>query len=192
MPSVYSFTVLPVLPNTLKHLKAIAGNMFWCWNPEFVNLFRHLDSSLWTACGYNPVKLLACVPQQRLEAVAENEAFLHDLQLAYEKLQSYLKAPTWFEKVCSKTRQPLIAYFSAEFGIHECLPLYAGGLGVLAGDHLKSTQTSVFPWPVSGFAIRRATSDNISMLTAGSRRFTSRMTFTICLWNRYRTVRGTR
>ncbi|HUV41603.1 MAG TPA: alpha-glucan family phosphorylase [Sedimentisphaerales bacterium] len=138
MPSVYSFTVLPVLPNTLKHLKAIAGNMFWCWNSEFVNLFRHLDSSLWTACGYNPVKLLACVPQQRLEAVAENEAFLHDLQLAYEKLQSYLKAPTWFEKVCSKTRQPLIAYFSAEFGIHECLPLYAGGLGVLAGDHLKS------------------------------------------------------
>jgi len=138
MPSVYSFTVLPVLPDTVRHLKAIAGNMFWCWNPEFVNLFKHLDGNLWTACGHNPVKLLAAVPQKRLEAVAENEAFLHDLNSAYEKLQSYLKAPTWFEKICSKTSRPLVAYFSAEFGIHECLPLYAGGLGVLAGDHLKS------------------------------------------------------
>jgi starch phosphorylase len=70
--------------------------------------------------------------------LAENEGFLGQLQRASEKLKSYIERPTWYEKVCSKCPEPIIAYFSAEFGVHECLPIYAGGLGILAGDHLKS------------------------------------------------------
>ena len=138
MSRVRSFTVLPALPDSLKDLEIIARNMFWSWNPEFVELFRRIDGNLWAACGHNPVKLLGNISQERLEALAENQGFLCQLQRDVEKLKLYLDGPTWFEKVCSKSTKPVIAYFSAEFGIHESLPIYAGGLGVLAGDHLKS------------------------------------------------------
>jgi starch phosphorylase len=138
MPSVRSFMILPALPEPLKDLEIIARNMFWSWNPEFVDLFKRVDSDLWSACGHNPVKLLGNVSQTKLEALVENEGFLGQLQRAVEKLESNLDRPTWYEKVCSKSTKPVIAYFSAEFGLHECLPIYAGGLGVLAGDLLKS------------------------------------------------------
>ncbi len=138
MPKVRNFMVLPTLPDSLKDLETIARNMFWSWNLEFVDLFKRIDSNLWAACGHNPVKFLGNVSQECLEAVAENQGFLCQLQRAAQKLKSYLDAPTWFEKVCENYSKPLIAYFSAEFGLHECLPIYAGGLGILAGDHLKS------------------------------------------------------
>ena len=138
MPSVHSFTVLPALPDSLRDLEFIAGNMFWSWNPEFVGLFKRLGGNLWAACGHNPVKLLGRISQEQLEALADNQAFLCELQRASDKLKSYLEGPTWFERLCAKPAVPTIAYFSAEFGIHESLPIYAGGLGVLAGDHLKS------------------------------------------------------
>jgi starch phosphorylase len=138
MPVLRSFTILPALPDSLKDLEAITKNMFWSWNAESEALFKRIDGDLWAACGHNPVKLLGSVSQGRLEELAENEGFLCELQRVAEKLKSYLEGPTWFEKVCSDCIEPIIAYFSAEFGVHECLPLYAGGLGALAGDHLKS------------------------------------------------------
>jgi len=138
MLEVRNFMVLPALPDSLKELEVIAGNMFWSWNPEFVDLFKRIDGNLWTSCGHNPAKFLGNVSQQSLEAVAENQGFLGELHRAVEKLKLYLDGTTWFEKVCSKHSKPLIAYFSAEFGVHESLPIYAGGLGILAGDHLKS------------------------------------------------------
>lgn len=138
MPSVRAFTVLPALPESLKDLDLIARNMFWSWNAEFAKLFQRIDGSLWTACGHNPVRLLCSVSQARLEFLGQNESFLIALNQAAEKLKSYLSGPTWFDKVCAESSKPLIAYFSAEFGLHECLPIYAGGLGILAGDHLKS------------------------------------------------------
>ena len=137
MPSVRSFTVLPALPDSLKDLEFIAKNMFWSWNPEFIRLFKRIDSELWKACAHNPVKLLGKVSQEKLEALAENQGFLCELKRISEKLMLYLNGPTWFEKVCPDTK-PVIAYFSAEFGIHESMPIYSGGLGILAGDHLKS------------------------------------------------------
>ncbi|UCC96390.1 MAG: alpha-glucan family phosphorylase [Phycisphaerales bacterium] len=138
MPTVRSFTVLPALPEPLKDLESIARNMFWSWNSEFVELFKRIDANLWSSCGHNPVRLLGSVSQAKLDALAENEGFLGQLHRASEKLKVYLGRPTWYEKVCSKYDEPVIAYFSAEFGIHECLPIYAGGLGILAGDHLRS------------------------------------------------------
>ena len=138
MPTVRSFTVLPTLPDILKDLDIIARNMFWSWNPEFVEIFKRIDSNLWSACGHNPVKMLGSVSQARLDELAGNQGFLGQLQRANEKLKSYFEKPTWYENVCSKCDNPTIAYFSAEFGVHECLPIYAGGLGILAGDHLKS------------------------------------------------------
>jgi starch phosphorylase len=138
MPVVRNFTVLPALPDSLMALETIARNMFWSWNHDFVGLFKRIDSNLWDDCGHNPISFLASVSQERLEAMTENQGFLCKLKQAAEKLQDYLDGSTWFEKVCGKDSKQLIAYFSAEFGIHECLPVYAGGLGILAGDHLKS------------------------------------------------------
>lgn len=141
MPRVHSFTIVPSLPEALKGLELLAGNMYWSWTPELETLFRRIDGKLWSACGHNPVRLLGAVKQKRLEELAENEGFRYELERAVAKLDAYLHKSTWFRKVCGKnentSREP-IAYFSAEFGIHECLPLYAGGLGILAGDHLKS------------------------------------------------------
>ena len=138
MPTVRSFTVLPALPDQLKDLDFIARNMYWSWNCDLLELFRRIDSNLWSSCAHNPVKLLGSVSQAKLEELAQNQGFLGQLKSAGEQLRSYLEEQTWYEKVCSKPTEPSIAYFSAEFGVHECLPIYAGGLGILAGDHLKS------------------------------------------------------
>ncbi|MEN6338296.1 MAG: alpha-glucan family phosphorylase [Phycisphaerales bacterium] len=145
MPSVRSFTVLPALPESLMELDTLARNLYWSWNPQFIELFKRIDPALWAASGHNPVKLLGTVSQSRLEALSENESFLHELRRASEALEEYLQAPTWYQKACGDNPEATIAYFSAEFGLHECLPIYAGGLGILSGDHLKSASDLGIP-----------------------------------------------
>ncbi|MBC8467909.1 MAG: alpha-glucan family phosphorylase [Planctomycetes bacterium] len=145
MPCVRSFTVLPALPEALKDLEVIAKNMFWSWNPEYVELFKRVDSNLWLDSGHNPVKMLGSITQEKLDELTENQGFLAHLQSSAEKFKLYLKRKTWYEQVCMKSVKPIIAYFSAEFGLHECLPIYAGGLGILAGDHLKSASDLGIP-----------------------------------------------
>jgi len=155
MPGVRSFTVLPALPDSLKDLEIIAKNMFWSWNPESAELFKRIDGSLWRECGHNPVKVLGNASQERLETLAENQGFLRDLRRAVEKLRSYLEGATWFDDVSSESIKPAIAYFCAEFGIHESLPIYAGGLGVLAADHLKSASDLGIPLVGVGLLYRK-------------------------------------
>ncbi len=138
MQTVRTFTVKPSLPESLGDIKVIANNMFWSWHGEITDIFRRIDYDLWKQYKHNPVKLLGSVSQARLEDLAQNEGFIYQLKQARAKLEDYLNAPSWFDKVYNKDPKPLIAYFSAEFGIHECLPIYSGGLGILAGDHLKS------------------------------------------------------
>jgi starch phosphorylase len=138
MQTVRTFVIKPTLPKSLENLKVIADNLFWCWNSDFIDLFKRIDSNLWKECMHNPTKLLGTVSQARLEDLAENEGFLYQLEQAVEQLNDCLEAPTWYDKVYTNTTKPVIAYFSAEFGLHECLPIYSGGLGILAGDHLKS------------------------------------------------------
>ncbi len=145
MPSVRSFTVLPTLPEPLKDLDRIARNMFWSWNPDITALFKRIDAAMWETCGHNPVKLLGSVSQQRFEVLAENQGFLCELQRISKKLDDYIASPTWFEKVTEKSEWPIIAYFCAEFGLNECIPIYAGGLGILAGDYLKSASDLGIP-----------------------------------------------
>ncbi|MBN1787150.1 MAG: alpha-glucan family phosphorylase [Sedimentisphaerales bacterium] len=145
MQKIRNFTVLPSLPQSLKALRTIAHNMFWCWNPEFAELFRQIDHDRWHACGHNPVKLLGTVSQSRLNDLAAKQGFIYQLTQAEEKLQHYLNSPGWFDKVWTRESRPVIAYFSLEFGIHESLPIYSGGLGILAGDHLKSASDLNLP-----------------------------------------------
>ena len=138
MQTIRTFTIKPALPEPLKDLEFVVNNMFWSWNTEIANLFRRIDYDLWKQCVHNPVKMLGMVSQARLEDLARNDGFLYQLQQAVKKLRDALEAPTWFDRVYDSSNKPVIAYFSAEFGIHECLPVYSGGLGILAGDHLKS------------------------------------------------------
>lgn len=140
MKPVHTFTVVPSLPPKIEALRAIAHNLRWCWNHESVELFRRLDSDLWETAGHNPVRLLGEIAQAKLEAAANDDAFLAHLGRVELHLQRYLAAnATWFQRTHGSSADlPLIAYFSAEFGLTECLSIFAGGLGILAGDHLKS------------------------------------------------------
>ena len=155
MPKVRNFRVLPALPEELKDLELIARNMFWCWNLDFVALFKRIDSALWKGCGYNPVRLLGSVAQDRLADLAKNHSFLCELNRASDKLKTYLEAPTWYHKAAGNDPVQVIAYFSAEFGLHECLPVYSGGLGVLAGDHLKTASDMGIPLVAVGLMYQK-------------------------------------
>ncbi len=133
------FDVAPSLPARLEPLRRIAYNLWWAWNHDAIELFRRLDSELWESSGHNPVRMLGTISQAQLEAAAADEAFLAHVERVAHDLESYLSSETcWFRRVHGAASGMLTAYFSAEFGLTECLSIFAGGLGVLAGDHLKS------------------------------------------------------
>lgn len=147
MKPVQTFSVIPSLPRAVEGLRAIAHNLRWCCSHESIELFRRLDRDLWETAGHNPVLLLGIIQQERLEEVAHDEAFLAHLSRVESHLAHYLAAEsTWFLRTHGKSGDlPLIAYFSAEFGLTECLSIFAGGLGILAGDYLKSASDLGLP-----------------------------------------------
>jgi starch phosphorylase len=139
MKPVCVFNVIPSLPPKLERLRELAHNLRWAWNHDTIELFRRLDSDLWEKVYHNPVLLLGSVDQLTLEKAARDEAFLAHLERVSGDLENYLNGePNWFRRNHGQGDTPLVAYFSAEFGVTECLSIFAGGLGVLAGDHLKS------------------------------------------------------
>ena len=97
MNMVRTFTVKPSLPKRLGGLEALAYNMFWSWNAEYIDLFKRIDPNVWEVCGHNPVKLLGTVSQARLEDLARNDGFVYHLEKATEDIKEQLEAPTWFE-----------------------------------------------------------------------------------------------
>lgn len=134
-----TFTVIPSLPPPLERLRELAYNLRWAWNHATIELFRRLDSDLWETSGHNPVLMLGTIDQAQLEAAAADEGFVSHLQGICRYFDAYLAGEsTWYRRAHGRAEAPLIAYFSAEFGLTECLSIFAGGLGVLAGDHLKS------------------------------------------------------
>ena len=145
MEPLRTFTVQPKLPSNLHPLIKIANNLQWTWNHEAIDLFSRLDADLWEATDHNPVKMLGQIRQERLEAMAEDDGFLAHLIRVSEKLDNYLKEITWYQKTYGKDQKIRIAYFSAEYGLTECLQIYSGGLGVLAGDFLKSASELGLP-----------------------------------------------
>ena len=142
---IRTFTVLPHLPERLQALHKLAYNLWWCWNADAVALFRRIDVDLWKELEHSPVKLLGATAQERFEQLAKDEGFLAHMDRVEESLNNYMSAPTWFQDTYGAEKQARIAYFSAEFGIHESIPVYSGGLGVLAGDHLKSASDLGIP-----------------------------------------------
>ena len=135
---LHRFTVVPSLPEELAALQRIAYNLWWSWDIEAINLFKRLDPELWQETRHNPVEMLGILQQATLDNLKADEGFMAHLRLVDEKLSEYLSAKSWFEKVINGDKALHVAYFSMEFGLHESLPVYSGGLGILAGDHLKS------------------------------------------------------
>jgi glycogen phosphorylase len=139
MKPIGTFLVRAALPEPLARLRDLAYDLNWSWSPATIALFRRLDADLWERVNHNPVLLLDTLPQHRLAAAATDEGFLGHLDSATRELDAYRAATgTWFQRSHGRDGGPVAAYFSAEFGITECLPIYSGGLGVLAGDHLKA------------------------------------------------------
>jgi starch phosphorylase len=151
MRTIHRFSVVATLPERLLPLAEIGRNLWWSWNPEAIELFRRIDPDTWAAVRQNPVTLLREVSQERLVRLMANEAFLAHMDRVHGELKRYLEHSTWYAWVHGAEVQNQLAYFSLEFGIHECLPIYSGGLGVLAGDHLKSA--SELGLPLTGVGI---------------------------------------
>ncbi|BAZ12902.1 putative glycogen phosphorylase [Calothrix sp. NIES-4071] len=145
MQPIRTFNVSPSLPSRLEPLRKLAYNLHWDWSVEAKDLFRRLDPDLWETSRHNPVLMLGTINQARLTEVVEDEGFLAQMDRAAQQLEDYLKERTWYQKQRAGKPKECYAYFSAEFGLVDCLPVYSGGLGVLAGDHLKSASDLGLP-----------------------------------------------
>lgn len=145
------------LPQTLQPLEKLAANYWWSWTPDGAEVFRDLDASVWEQCDRNPRALLAQVPDLRLAQMAADPMFAERVQQLSNRFDAYMSDPQpWAGLQLSPrvSRENPIAYFCAEYGIHSSLPLYSGGLGILAGDHLKSASDLNVPLVAVGLFYR--------------------------------------
>ncbi len=139
MPTFQIYNVIPTLPAVLEPLREMTFNLWWTWEPSARRLFRHLDPDLWNRTNHNPVRMLQLSRQARLEELAQDKSFLRELKEVHNAFRNYLARQDTYGKTGAGAaiKRP-VAYFSAEFGFHEAIPNYSGGLGILAGDHCKS------------------------------------------------------
>ncbi|KKK70493.1 hypothetical protein LCGC14_2923440, partial [marine sediment metagenome] len=145
MRPLRTFKIEPLLPENLSGLIDLALNLRWAWRGEIREVFRRLDAKLWDATGHNPVAMLGQIDQERLEAVGGDAGFLSQFRRVHADLQDYLARSSWWSENYGPAEGPQIAYFCAEFGLTDAVPIYSGGLGVLAGDHLKSASELGIP-----------------------------------------------
>lgn len=145
MVRVSTFTVVPKLPQNLERLREIAYNLYWCWDPEAVELFFRMDRDLWVSTNQNPVRLLGEIDQAVLEELSQDESFLAHVERVYGRYKEYMQPGNWRVRHPNAPKDFNVAYVSAEFGVHESLSIYSGGLGVLAGDFLKSASDMGMP-----------------------------------------------
>jgi glycogen phosphorylase len=169
MQPIRTFNVTPSLPPRLEPLRRLAYNLHWDWNSDTKDLFRRLDRDLWESSRHNPVLMLGTISQGRLQEVAEDDGFIAQMERAVQQLDDYHNRLTWYRKTrklgdessvtsnpeedtsptthypLPTTQKECYAYYSMEFGLADCLPIYSGGLGVLAGDHLKSASDLGLP-----------------------------------------------
>lgn len=150
VPNIRSFQVFPDIPVALEPLMELANNFWWVWNPDAVDLFKRLDRrlpnpGLWDDVHHNARRFLGLVPQSVLAEAADDDGYIAQLKRVYASFKAHMSEAGWYETAHGKEGKLLTAYFSAEFGLHESMQIYSGGLGVLAGDHLKSASEIGLP-----------------------------------------------
>ncbi|MES0360130.1 MAG: alpha-glucan family phosphorylase [Anaerolineales bacterium] len=140
------------LPRRIKRLGELAYNLWWTWNPEAERLFIQIDRDLWERTNHNPIKFLSMVQRASLNSVTQNRYYLEYYDQIFGEFDDYMRAEeTWCSRNHPEYNHRPIAYFSTEFGLHETLPIYAGGLGILSGDHLKGASDLGLPLVAVGF-----------------------------------------
>ncbi|MBJ7387547.1 MAG: DUF3417 domain-containing protein, partial [Mycolicibacterium sp.] len=156
MKALRRFTVRAHLPQRLEALERLSVNLRWSWDKPTQDLFASIDPELWGQVEADPVALLGAVSPKRLDELAVDESFLSRLDHLAADLDDYLQRPMWYqERIAAGEELPTgIAYFSMEFGVAEVLPNYSGGLGILAGDHLKSASDLGLPLIAVGLYYR--------------------------------------
>jgi glycogen phosphorylase len=143
---VATVDVSPNLPPELERLLELAYNMRWSWDHDTLDLFRRLDNDLWIETNYNPVMLLGRISQEALQAAVNDTAFMASFKNVCDSYDAYMNATdTWYRTTYGEFDKPFIVYFSMEFGLATCLQNYSGGLGILAGDHMKSASDLNLP-----------------------------------------------
>ena len=150
MKALRTITVHPVLAESLAPLERLASNWRWSWSRGTRSLFASMDPALWASVRENPVRMLGALGQDRLDSLAADEDFSARVRAENERLTAYLGGDRWFQRL-EAARPAHVAYFSPEFGVDATLPQYSGGLGILAGDHLKSA--SDLGVPVTGVGL---------------------------------------
>jgi len=146
MPNQFS------LPRRIIRLGELAYNLWWTWKPEVQRLYKQIDSDLWERTSHNPIQFLRKVERAKLNAVTHDSFYLDFYDSSLKAFDQYLdEKDTWYQVNHGHIAKETIAYFSSEFGLHETLPIYAGGLGVLSGDHLKEASDLGLPLVAMGF-----------------------------------------
>ena len=171
-------TVKPQLPKSISRLDEIANNLWWSWNSEYLRLLKKMDKDLWETVGKNPVKFLKRISQERLEKSANDSSFVKEYDKLLKNYEDYMfSKDTWFNKKYPENKNDSIAYFSAEYGLDETIPIYSGGLGILSGDHLKSAsdlglplvgigllyKNGYFNQKIEGYGIQKSEYNNIEL-----------------------------
>ena len=171
-------TVKPQLPKSINRLDEIANNLWWSWNSEYLRLLKKMDKDLWETVDKNPVKFLKRISQERLEKAAKDSSFVKEYEKVLKNYEDYMDSrDTWFNKKYPENKKDLIAYFSAEYGLDETIPIYSGGLGILSGDHLKSAsdlgiplvgvgllyKNGYFHQKIEGYGIQKSEYHNIEL-----------------------------
>lgn len=153
---VYEFNVKTKLPESLSPLEDIAHNLWYSWNWDARELFRMIDADLWEECGHNPVCVLSKLKDEDFSRLTADPVFMNYMENVHVKLNEYKTLPKWFDLAHNGKRKEgmCVAYFSAEYGIHESVKLYSGGLGVLSGDHCKSASDLGIPFIAVGLLYR--------------------------------------
>lgn len=154
MSTIQKYQVLPNIPAELGFLEVLARNLWWSWKRNAKELFRRIDPRLWDACNHNPVIFLTRVPQRRFEELAADDGFLSHQEQVEADFHAHLTSSRGTES-SPFGRDQVVAYFSMEFGLHESIPIFAGGLGVLAGDHLKAASNLDLPLVGVGLLYRQ-------------------------------------
>jgi starch phosphorylase len=147
-------TVFPIMPARINRLYELAYNLWWSWHPEAQALYSSLDTDLWENVSHNPVRFLSEIEPEKLESAATNEEYLAHYDTIIQDFDHYIHPradETWFSTTYPELVGKTIAYFSAEFGLHESLPIYSGGLGILSGDHCKEASDLGLPFVGMGF-----------------------------------------
>ena len=145
MKPKHQYTIAPCLPENLQGLIKLAYNLRWTWHKETIDLFRRLDRDLWETTNHNPLHLLGVIKQETLEKALADDGFMAHFDRILQDLDRYFTYKTWYERTYGKQDKSQIAYFSLEYGLTECMPIYSGGLGILAADHLKSSSDLGLP-----------------------------------------------